>query len=65
MIRFSTPDDIPVIRIPLSIASLLETNAKWEEIQLQLGFISRMDENVRPFYLKEIEHSERPKEHHY
>lgn len=55
MIHFTAYDDTPLLRIPLSIASLLETNAKWEEIQLQLGFIAAMDEKERPFHFKEFE----------
>jgi hypothetical protein len=52
MMRFSTYDDTPLFRIPISVASLLETNAKAEEVRLQLGYISEMSENEQVFHLK-------------
>lgn len=55
MIHFGTHDGISLLRIPLSIASLLETNAKAEEIKLHLAFISKMAKTEQPFHLKFFE----------
>lgn len=55
MIHFKTHDGNPLIRIPISIASLLETNAVSEEIKMQLTFISSLSDTEKPFQLKFFE----------
>lgn len=56
-IRFSTYDGIPLSRVPLSVASLLETNAKWEELRLHTEFLGHVPESDRPFHEKMFENS--------
>lgn len=55
MIHFVTHDKTPLIRVPLSIASLLETNAVSEEVRIHMGYIQTFVENERPFQLKMYE----------
>lgn len=41
-IRFATNDDIPLVRVPFSIASLLETNSTREEIKIIISYINAL-----------------------
>lgn len=43
-VRFRSSDDIPIIRVPLSVTSLLETTAVAREIVIKIDAISRMEE---------------------
>ncbi len=44
MVRFSTWDNIPLIRVPISIATLLETNAVSEETKLDIAYFSTLSD---------------------
>jgi hypothetical protein len=54
-IHFQTFDNKPLLRIPVSIASLLETNSKSEENKWQLAHIAQLSETEQPFHLKFFE----------
>ena len=43
--RFSDPYDIPVVRVPFSITSVLEVSAMYQEINAKMAFLSHLAEN--------------------
>lgn len=51
-VHFKSFDHTPLMRIPISIASLLETNSTSEEIKWHLAYIAQMSEVEKPFHLK-------------
>jgi len=51
-IHFKTHDNTPLMRIPISIASLLETNSTSEEIKWHMSHISQLSETEQPFHLQ-------------
>lgn len=55
LIRFITHDKKPIIRIPLSIASLLETNSVSEEMKVHHSYIDSLSETEKPFHMKFFE----------
>ena len=55
LIQFSSFDKKPLVRIPLSIASLLETNAIYEEIKIHLVYLETLDSFEKIIKTKEFE----------
>lgn len=51
-IHFRTFDNVPLMRMPISIASLLETNSTSEEVEWHMTYLSQLSETERPFQLK-------------
>lgn len=51
-VHFKSFDNVPLMRMPISIASLLETNSTSEEIKWHMAYISQLSETERPFHLK-------------
>lgn len=51
-IHFKTFDNKPLMRMPISIASLLETNSTSEEIKWHMAHIAQLSETEQPFHLK-------------
>jgi hypothetical protein len=51
-VHFKSFDNIPLMRMPISIASLLETNSTSEEIKWHMAYISQLSETEQPFHLK-------------
>lgn len=53
--RFSTSDDIPIARVPISITSLLETNSVSAELISEIGHIQSLEESLKLIELNKIE----------
>lgn len=51
-IQFGTQDKRPLIRVPLSITSLLETNATNQEVKIQMGYLLTIPEGPQLVELK-------------
>jgi hypothetical protein len=54
-IHFITFDNTPLMRMPISIASLLETNSISEEIKWHMAHITQLSKTEQPFHLKYYE----------
>ncbi|WP_130736545.1 hypothetical protein [Flavobacterium sp. J27] len=54
-VHFRSHDEKPLIRVPISIASLLETNSTAEEIYWHRIYLSSISETERPFHAKFFE----------
>lgn len=54
-IHFANYEKIPLIRVPISIAALLETNSTNEEIQWHQFYLMNLSELERPFHSKLFE----------
>jgi hypothetical protein len=51
-VHFKSFDNVPLMRMPISIASLLETNSTSEEIKWHIRYVFQISEIERPFQLK-------------
>lgn len=52
LIQFLSYNNVPLMRTPLSVASLLETNSVAQEVQWHLNYLTQLSETERLYHIK-------------